>query len=158
MIRVARRDYPGFGFDVADVRELPFDDASLAGVVCWYSLMFLAPSGRPAAVSELDRVVKPGGYLVTAFKAGDSQVRRAGRGTGLGVEFDVYRLSAEEMERRVIDAGFATAFWGGRPAEGRRVPRRHICSLRDPEIRAFRTPAHRHYACDPCQVDRGSWR
>jgi SAM-dependent methyltransferase len=118
MIRVARRDYPGFGFDVADVRELPFDDASLAGVVCWYSLMFLAPSERPAAFSELARVVKPGGYLVTAFKAGDSQVRRAGRSTGLGVEFDVYWLSADEMERRVVDAGFAAVFWGGRPAEG----------------------------------------
>ncbi len=34
MIRVARRDFPGFGFDVADVRELPFPDASLADVVC----------------------------------------------------------------------------------------------------------------------------
>ncbi len=38
MIRVARRDHPDFGFDVADLRELPFEDASLAGAVCWYSL------------------------------------------------------------------------------------------------------------------------
>ena len=60
MIRVARRDHPGFGFDVADLRELPFTDASLAGVVCWYSLMFLAPADRPAAFSELARVLKPG--------------------------------------------------------------------------------------------------
>jgi ubiquinone/menaquinone biosynthesis C-methylase UbiE len=118
MIRVARRDHPDFGFDVADLRELPFEDASLAGVVCWYSLMYLAPSDRPAAFSELSRVVKPGGYLVTAFKAGDSQVRRGGRSANLGVEFDVYWLSPDEMERRVIDAGFATVFWGGRPAEG----------------------------------------
>jgi hypothetical protein len=66
MIRVARRDHPDFGFDVADLRELPFEDASLAGVVCWYSLMYLAPSDRPAAFSELSRVVRPGGYLVTA--------------------------------------------------------------------------------------------
>ena len=73
----------GFSFDIADVRDLPFQDASLAGVVCWYSLMFLAPSDRPAAFGELARVVKPGGYLVTAFKAGDSQLRRAGRSTGL---------------------------------------------------------------------------
>ena len=118
MIRVARRDYPGFSFDVADVRELPFPDASLAGAVCWYSLMFLAPPARPAAFGELARVLKPGGYLVTAFKAGDGQLRRAGRGTGLGVEFDLYWLAPEEMERRVTDAGFATRFWGGRPAEG----------------------------------------
>jgi ubiquinone/menaquinone biosynthesis C-methylase UbiE len=118
MIRVARRDYPGFSFDVADVRELPFPDASLAGVVCWYSLMFLAPPARPAAFGELARVLKPGGYLVTAFKAGDGQLRRAGRNTGLGVEFDLYWLAPEEMERQVTDAGFATRFWGGRPAEG----------------------------------------
>jgi ubiquinone/menaquinone biosynthesis C-methylase UbiE len=118
MIRVARRDHPGFGFDVADVRELPFADASLAGLVCWYSLMFLAPADRPAAFRELARVVKPGGYLVTAFKAGDSQLRRGGRSTGLGVEFDVYWLSPEEMEGQLTAAGFATVFWGGRRAEG----------------------------------------
>jgi len=117
MIRVARRDHPDFSFDVADLRELPFEDASLAGVVCWYSLMFLPPSDRPAALGELARVVKPGGYLVTAFKAGDSRVRRAGRSTNLGVEFDVYWLSPDEVQRRVVDAGFATVFWGGRPAE-----------------------------------------
>lgn len=117
MIRVARRDYPGFGFDVADLRELPFEDASLAGVVCWYSLMYLAPCDRPAAFGELFRVVKPGGYFVTAFKAGDSQVRRGGRGANLGVEFDVYWLSPDEMSRRAADAGFATVFWAGRPAE-----------------------------------------
>jgi SAM-dependent methyltransferase len=118
MIRVARRGHPGFGFDVADLRDLPVGDASVAGVVCWYSLMFLAPGDRPAAFSELARVLKPGGYLVTAFKAGDSQVRRGGRSTGLGVEFDVYWLSPDEMERRLTEAGFVTVFWGGRPAEG----------------------------------------
>jgi SAM-dependent methyltransferase len=117
MIRVARRDHPGFGFDVADLRQLPFADASLAGVVCWYSLMYLTPSDRPAAFSELARVLKPGGYLVTAFKAGDSQLRRGGHSTGLGIEFDVYWLSPDEMERRLTEASFATVFWGGRPAE-----------------------------------------
>jgi SAM-dependent methyltransferase len=118
MIRVARRDHPGFGFEVADVRELPCADASIAGVICWYSLMYMTPSDRRAAFCELVRVVKPGGYFVTAFKAGDSQVRRGGRSTNLGVEFDVYWLSPDEMRQRATDAGFKTVFWGGRPAEG----------------------------------------
>jgi ubiquinone/menaquinone biosynthesis C-methylase UbiE len=118
MIRLARRDHPQFTFDVADLRKLPFPDASAAGVVCWYSLIYLSPGDRPAAFSELARVVKPGGYLVTAFKVGDSQVQRAGRLANLGVEFDVYWLSPHEMERRVIDAGFTPVFWGGRTAEG----------------------------------------
>ncbi len=122
MIRVARREQPGFEYEVADLRELPFPDASLAGIVCWYSLMYLAPSDRPAAFAELARVVKPGGYLVTAFKAGDGSLRRGGRATGLGVEFDVYWLSPDEMERRVNDAGFATVFWGGIPPEKEGTP------------------------------------
>jgi ubiquinone/menaquinone biosynthesis C-methylase UbiE len=117
MVRVARRDYPDFAFDVADLRDLPFEDASLAGVVCWYSLIFLAPSDRAIAFSELARVVKPGGYLVTAFKDGDGKLRRGGRIAGLGVEYDGYWLSAQEMEDRVTDAGFATVFQGSRPAE-----------------------------------------
>ncbi|MFC5260577.1 class I SAM-dependent methyltransferase [Kribbella qitaiheensis] len=117
MVNVARRDYPDFTFDVADLRDLPFEDASLAGAVCWYSLIFLAPADRPVAFGELARVVKPGGYLVTAFKDGDGKLRRGGRSAGLGVEYDGYWLSAEEMKRHLTAAGFATVFWAGRPAE-----------------------------------------
>ncbi len=131
MIRVARRDYPDFGFEVADLRKLPFEDASLAGVVCWYSLMYLPPSDRPVAFGELARVVKPGGFLATAFKAGDSQVRRGGRGANLGVEFDVYWLSPSEMEQRVVDAGFSTVFSAGRPAEeGEGQPQGYLVARR----------------------------
>jgi ubiquinone/menaquinone biosynthesis C-methylase UbiE len=118
MVRVAQRDNPGFDFSVADLRQLPFEDESLAGVVCWYSLMYLPPEDRPAAFAELYRVVRPGGYLVTAFKAGDDRLRRAGKTTGLGIEFDIYWLSPAQMEQRLADAGFRTVFWGGRPPEG----------------------------------------
>jgi ubiquinone/menaquinone biosynthesis C-methylase UbiE len=117
MIRVARREQPDFEYEVADLRELPFADASLAGIVCWYSLMYLPPEDRPAAFQELARVVKPGGCLLTAFKAGDGTLRRGGRTTGLGVEFDIWWLTPAEMERRVNEAGFATVFWGGVPPE-----------------------------------------
>ena len=115
MIRVARRDQPGFRFDVADLRELPFGDASLAGVICWYSLMYCAPPDRPRAFGELARVVRPGGYLATAFKAGDGEVRRGG--VTLGAGFDVYWLSPDQMQRYITDAGFSVTFWAGRPAD-----------------------------------------
>jgi SAM-dependent methyltransferase len=115
---VSRRDQPGFAFDVADVRDLPFADASLAGVVCWYSLIFLAPQARTAAFAELARVVRPGGHLVTAFKLGDGTHRRAGgSAVGLGVEFDTYRISAREMSDRFTAAGFTTVFQGAAPPE-----------------------------------------
>ncbi|MFC4942639.1 class I SAM-dependent methyltransferase [Pseudonocardia sp. GCM10023141] len=117
MVRVARRDHPGIPFDVADLRELPFDDASLSGALCWYSLMYLAPADRRSAFGELARVVAPGGYLATAFKAGDDTLRRGGRTLDLGIEFDIYWYSPEEMERRFTEAGFRAVYWAGRPAD-----------------------------------------
>ncbi|WP_144119233.1 class I SAM-dependent methyltransferase [Catellatospora sichuanensis] len=116
MVRIARRDHPDFAFDVADLRELPFEDASLSGVVCWFSLIFLAPADRAPAFGELARVVKPGGHLVTTFKPGDGTLRRGGRRAGLGVEYDGYWMSAQEMEDRVTAAGFATVFRGSQPS------------------------------------------
>lgn len=117
MIRVARRDYPEHPFELSDLRALPFADGSMAGPVGWYSLMYLSPEDRPSAFGELARVVKPGGYFATAFKAGDDQLRKAGRTLNLGIEFDIYWLSPNEMQRRVVEAGFEVVFWGGRPAE-----------------------------------------
>jgi SAM-dependent methyltransferase len=118
MVQVARREHPGFAYDVADLRGLPFEDASLAGVVCWYSLIFLAPDARTRAFAELARVVKPGGYLVAAFKHGDGTVHRNGPGSlvgSLGIDFDRYWLSAQEMQDRFAAAGFALVFQGSTP-------------------------------------------
>ena len=117
MVEVARREQPGVPFEVADVRALPFPDASLAGAVCWYSLMYLPPGERPTAFAELGRVVRPGGYLTTGFKAGDDQRRRGGRSAGLGVVFDVWWQSPEEVQQRLSDAGFEPVFRGWRPPQ-----------------------------------------
>jgi SAM-dependent methyltransferase len=117
MVRVARRDHPGFDFDVADLRALPFEDASLAGVVCWYSLMYLAPEDRAGAFAELARVVAPGGHLACAFKVGDDRVRRGGRTLDLGIEFDIWWHSLASMQQQLLEAGFETVFSAERPAD-----------------------------------------
>ncbi|WP_407691680.1 class I SAM-dependent methyltransferase [Pseudonocardia thermophila] len=66
---------------MVDARDPPYADASPAGVVCWCSLMYLPPAEQRAVFAELARVVGPGGYLVSGFKAGDDRRRRGGRGT-----------------------------------------------------------------------------
>jgi ubiquinone/menaquinone biosynthesis C-methylase UbiE len=122
MIAVAQRENPGFAYEVADLRALPFAEASLAGVVCWFSLIYLAPEARARAFAELARVVQPGGYLVTAFKHGDGTLRRNGPSTKLGVDFDRYWLSAQEMEDRFAAAGFAVVFQGSTPPDEAEPP------------------------------------
>ncbi|MFG3555281.1 class I SAM-dependent methyltransferase [Micromonospora sp. NPDC047557] len=120
MVEVARRENPGFTYEVADLRDLPFEDASLAGVVCWFSLIYLAPEARVPAFAELARVVRPGGYLVTAFKHGDGTGHRNPPGSrvgSFGIDFDRYWLSAREMEERFAAAGFALIFQGSTPPE-----------------------------------------
>lgn len=117
MVRVARRDHPGHDFVLGDLRALPFADDAVAGAVAWYSLMYLDPADRPGGFAELARVVRPGGHLALAWKAGDDEVHRAGGGLGLGIAFDVYWLSPQQVQRRVLDAGFRVVLWGGRPAD-----------------------------------------
>lgn len=55
-IRYAARRYPGIDFCVASSHRLPFADASLDAVVRIYA---------PCKASELARVIKSGGYLLT---------------------------------------------------------------------------------------------
>lgn len=120
MVEVARRENPGFAYEVADLRALPFEDGSLAGAVCWFSLIYLAPGARVPAFTELARVVKPGGYLVTAFKHGDGTVHRNAPGSrveSFGIDFDRYWLPPREMEDRFAAAGFTLIFQGSTPPE-----------------------------------------
>ncbi|WP_203828151.1 class I SAM-dependent methyltransferase [Actinoplanes palleronii] len=130
MVEVARRDHPGFDVQVGDLWNLPFTDGELAGVVCWYSLIFLAPDTRAAAFAELARVIRPGGFLVTAFKNGDGSPRRGGRSANLGVEFDTYWLSAAEMQARFTTAGLTTVFLGHRPFNP--VPAGYLLTQKNP--------------------------
>lgn len=131
MVRVARRDHPATPFAVADVRDLPFDDATLAGAVCWYSLMYLAPDARPRAFAELARVVRPGGYLAAAFKVGDDRLRRGG--ARVGAAFDVYWRSPATMLRDVTAAGFRVVFSACRPAEpDEDQPQGYLIARREP--------------------------
>lgn len=62
------------GAAVADVRALPFADGSLAGVLAFYSLIHLPIADRPAAFTELARVLRPGGHLLVATQEGEGEL------------------------------------------------------------------------------------
>lgn len=64
MLEKARQKCPGVEFHVADLSELPFEDASFNAIVCGLAFSHLEDL-RPAS-SELARVLRPGGKLAVS--------------------------------------------------------------------------------------------
>lgn len=105
MIRLARRDLPQIGFEVGSMERLELADASLAGIVAWYSIIHTPPERVPAVFAEFARVLRPGGQLLLAFQSPTEpvSVQRFDHKVTTG-----YRWSADAVAE-VLDAnGFRT--------------------------------------------------
>jgi SAM-dependent methyltransferase len=76
MVREAARRIPEVEFRVGDMRALDLPDSSLAGVVAFYSLIHLEDSEIPPALSEIRRVLGPGGLALFAFHIGEETLHR----------------------------------------------------------------------------------
>jgi hypothetical protein len=73
MVAEARRRFPHLAFEVGDLRRLgrPPASSGWSAVLGWYSLIHLAASELPDAISALTRPLDPGGWLVLALHAGE---------------------------------------------------------------------------------------
>lgn len=76
MAREAARRNPEIEFRVGDMRALDLPDGSLAGVVAFYSLIHLQDPEIAPALSEIRRVLAPGGLALFAFHIGEETVHR----------------------------------------------------------------------------------
>jgi ubiquinone/menaquinone biosynthesis C-methylase UbiE len=100
-LTAARERYPGFRFEAASMRDLPFPDGSCGGILAWYSLIHLPPAEMPAVLAELARVTAPGGRILIGFFDGEP-----------GEEFahavaPAYYWSAHALGALLDNAGFA---------------------------------------------------
>lgn len=71
MIRVAGQLSPGIDFRIGDMRRLDFADASLAGVVAFYSIVHFDSAELGTVFRELRRVVRQDGMALVSFHIGD---------------------------------------------------------------------------------------
>lgn len=74
MIKVAGNLSPGIDFRVGDMRRLDFEDASLAGVVAFYSIVHFDPAELSAVFREMRRVLRQDGLALISFHVGDQVV------------------------------------------------------------------------------------
>ena len=108
MVALARQLNPGLRFERGDMLALALSDASLAGLVAFYSLIHLERGAAPLALAELARVLAPGGAALLAFHGGEGEVH-ADDWLGQGVSVDATLFSPEEMARLMRDAGLTVA-------------------------------------------------
>jgi SAM-dependent methyltransferase len=105
MIEQARRLSPGIEFRVGDMRALELPDGSWGGIACFYAIIHIPGDEIVAALGELRRVLRPGGWLLLTFHIGD-EVRHFDELWGEPVDLDFRFFRTEEMVGYLRAAGF----------------------------------------------------
>ncbi|MGH3762219.1 class I SAM-dependent methyltransferase [Actinophytocola sp.] len=105
VVEVARRAYPGLRFEVGSMLALDLEDASLGGVLAWYSIIHVPDPELPAVFAEFQRVLAPGGYLQLAFQVGDAPLHLTNAG-GHEVSLDFHRRQPDRVAGLLGAAGF----------------------------------------------------
>jgi SAM-dependent methyltransferase len=131
MVAVARASYPELRFEVGRSEALEQADASLAGVVAWYSIIHTPPAEQPALFAEVHRVLRPGGQLLLAFQVGGDERVHLERAYGHELSLDVYRLSPDRVAEQLAAAGLTvTARLLREPSDQEKTPQAYVFAQR----------------------------
>lgn len=106
MITIARREHPGLRFEVGSMTDLDLPDASVGGVLAFYSLIHLPDHEIPAVLAGFHRVVRPGGMILLGFHVGDGHRHKTEGYGGRPMNLDVHRRPVDRMAGWARDAGF----------------------------------------------------
>lgn len=117
MIGLARAAFPDLSFRLGSLTALDVPDGSLDGVLSWYSLIHIPSARRLTVMSELHRVLVPGGFVLLAFQVGDD-VRHVVDPDGSDVALDFHRLDPDTVIAQLAEVGFHLYSLTVRPPEG----------------------------------------
>ena len=104
MVAEANRLFPGLEVVVGDMLALPFGDATLGGVVAFYSIIHFDDDQLAIAFSEMARVLADGGLVTLAFHIGDEVVHRE-QWWDMPVVLDARFLPTEHVTVLLVKAG-----------------------------------------------------
>ncbi len=105
MIAEARRLNPEIRFETGDTFALSLKDASLAGVLAFYSIVNFPPESLAAAFREMRRVLRPDGRLLLAFHIGDERTSPEVL-WGKAVSLDFYMFPVAAVVAALEASGF----------------------------------------------------
>ncbi|MFJ1702858.1 class I SAM-dependent methyltransferase [Kitasatospora sp. NPDC088346] len=104
MVAVARDAHPGLRFEVGSMLALDLPDASLGGLIAWYSTVHVPDGQLPDVLAEFHRVLAPGGHVLLAFQVGD-EPRHLDEALGHPVTLDFHRRRPERVAELLHRAG-----------------------------------------------------
>jgi ubiquinone/menaquinone biosynthesis C-methylase UbiE len=84
---------------------LDLPDESFAGIAAFYSIIHIPRDEIAATLSELRRVLRPGGLLLLVFHIGDETIH-LGEWWGRQVNVDFHFLPTAEITTHLTTAGF----------------------------------------------------
>lgn len=106
MLAAARSAHPRIRFELGQLTALPFDSATIAGAVCWYSTIYTPPKHLGEAFTEFDRVLSPGGHVLLGFQAGSGEPVHRTEAHGTGLPLTNYLHDPSEVATQLKAAGF----------------------------------------------------
>jgi SAM-dependent methyltransferase len=105
MVKSAAHLNPDISFQQGDMLALDMPEASVDGIVSFYSIIHLERKDVPSALKEMNRVLKPGGRLLVSFHGGEGTLHRD-EWYGLPVSIDVTLMEKDEMAHYLENSGF----------------------------------------------------
>jgi SAM-dependent methyltransferase len=108
MLAAARSAHPTIPFKEGELNALPFERGVLAGVVCWYSIIYTPPNRLRGAFTELARVLRPGGYVLLGFHAGSGEPVHRPNVQGTHLSLTIYLHDPWDVVALLEEAHFAT--------------------------------------------------
>ena len=106
MIAIARRDYPDVRFEVGTMTDLALADASVAGIIAFWSVIHVPDEVVPGVFEQFRRVLRPGSPLLVGFHVGD-ETRHSTEGySGRPINVDSHRRRPSKVAGWLRDATF----------------------------------------------------
>jgi ubiquinone/menaquinone biosynthesis C-methylase UbiE len=117
MVALARETYPNLHFEVGSMLALNLPDATLSGLIAYFSIIHIPWDRRPEVFAGFHRALKPGAPLMLAFQVG-SDIRHRDEAFGKQIDLHFHRQQPDEVNALLKDAGFVPWVTAQKEPEG----------------------------------------